>query len=95
MKPRQRRQLTTDHSNLLLVDFTGRLFREGKAVVSADLTGLPRTTRLKHRRGKPRLGKLKGGRLAGRFFTASRERLREVAARLKVHHLANLSGCPA
>ena len=53
----QRRQLTTDHSNLLLVDFTGRLFREGKAVVSADLTGLPRTTRLKHGGGKPRLGK--------------------------------------
>ncbi len=95
MKPRQRRQLTTDHSNLLLVDFTGRLFREGKAVVSADLTGLLERLGSSAERWQARLGKLKGGRLAGRFFAASRERLREVAARLKVHHLANLSGCPA
>jgi hypothetical protein len=42
-----------------------------------------------------RLEKLKSGRLLGRFFAASRERLREVAARLGVHHLANLAGCPA
>ena len=33
------------------------------------------------------------GRLLGRFFAASRERLREVARGLGVHHLANLGGC--
>ncbi len=44
-------------------------------------------------RAKARFGL--GGRLLGRFFAASRERLREVAARLGVHHLANLAGCPA
>ena len=33
------------------------------------------------------------GRLLGRFFAASRARLREVAERLGVHHLANLGGC--
>ena len=42
-----------------------------------------------------RLEKLSKGRLLGRFFAASRERLREVATRLGVHHLANLGGCPA
>ena len=36
-----------------------------------------------------RLEKLRGGRLLGRFFAASRERLREVATRLAVDHLAN------
>ena len=42
-----------------------------------------------------RLEKLSRGRLLGRFFAASRERLRNVAARLGVHHLANLGGCAA
>ena len=45
-------------------------------------------------RWQARLEKLKGGRLLGRFFAASRDRLREVAARLKVHHLANLERLP-
>jgi hypothetical protein len=37
---------------------------------------------------------LRSGRLLGRFFAASRERLREVATRPGVHYLANLGGCP-
>jgi hypothetical protein len=41
---------------------------------------------------RTRLEKLRTGRLLGRFFTASRERLRETARRLGVHHLANLGG---
>jgi hypothetical protein len=41
------------------------------------------------------LEKLRGGRLLGRFFAASRERLRDVATKLEVHDLANLGGCPA
>ena len=32
---------------------------------------------------------------AGRFFAVNRQRLRDVARRLGVHHLANLGGCPA
>ena len=40
-----------------------------------------------------RLEKLSRGRLLGRFFAASRARLREV--RLGLRHLANLGGCPA
>jgi hypothetical protein len=46
-------------------------------------------------RWQARLGKLKGGRLLGRFFAATRECLREAARGLGVHHLANLGGSPA
>ncbi len=80
---------------LLLIDFTGRLFREDKAVVSADLTGIPERLGSTAEHWQTRLEKLKGGRLLGRFFAATRERLREVTPSLGVHHLANLGGCPA
>jgi hypothetical protein len=42
-----------------------------------------------------RIEKLSKGRLLGRFFAASRERLRAVARERGVHHLANLGGCLA
>ncbi len=80
---------------LLLVDFTGRLFRDGKAVISTELTGRLERLGSSADRWQSRFEKLKGGRLLGRFFAASRQRLREVATRLKVHHLANLAGCAA
>jgi hypothetical protein len=41
-----------------------------------------------------RIEKLSEGRLLGRFYAASRARLREVAAGLGVHHLASLAACP-
>ena len=40
-----------------------------------------------------RAGEVEDSRLLGRFFAARREQLRRVAARLGVHHLANLGGC--
>jgi len=82
-------------SYLLLVDYTGRLFREGKTAISAELAGILARLGTSAEGRQARLEKLRGGRLLGRFFAASRERLREVAARLRVHHLANLGGCPA
>jgi len=42
-----------------------------------------------------RLEKLSKGRLLGRFFAASRKRLRDVAERLGVRWVPNLGGCPA
>ena len=39
--------------------------------------------------------KRRGGRLLGRFFAVTRDRLRAVAKQCGVHHLANLGGCPA
>ncbi len=80
---------------LLLVEFTGRLFRDGKAAISAELSGILERIGSTSDRWQARLEKLRTGRLLGRFFAASRARLRELAARLGVHHLANLAGCPA
>ena len=42
-----------------------------------------------------RLQKLSEGRLLGRFFAASRQRLREVAEGLALRRVANLGGCAA
>ncbi len=80
-------------SYLLLVEYTGRLFREGKAAISAELAGILERLGSNAESWQARLLKLAGGRLLGRFFAASRERLRDVAGRLGRHHLANLGGC--
>ena len=80
---------------LLLVDYTGRLFRDGKAAISAELSGIFERLGSTAESWWSRIEKLSKGRLLGRFFAASRERLREVARGLGVHHLANLGGCPA
>ena len=82
-------------SYLFLVDYTGRLFRDGKAAISAQLSGVLDRLGSSVESWQNRLEKLKGGRLLGRFFAGSRERLRSVAAHLGMHHLANLGGCPA
>ena len=39
--------------------------------------------------------RLKNGRSFGRFFAASRDKLRELAKRKSVRHLVNLLGCAA
>jgi hypothetical protein len=44
---------------------------------------------------RARLEKLRTGRLFGRFFAASRQKLRQAAAHLNVRSVANLAGCPA
>jgi REP element-mobilizing transposase RayT len=81
-------------SYLLVVDYTGRLFREGKAALSAELFGILHRIGISLEDWQARLERLRGGRLLGRFFAGSRAPLREVAARLRVHHLANLGACP-
>ena len=77
---------------LLLVEYTGRLFGEGKAVISGELDGIFERLGSNAENWQARLQKLAAGRLLRRFFAASRARLREVAERLGVHHLANLGG---
>ena len=81
-------------SYLLLVDYTGRLFRAGKGAISSELASVFARLGSDAESWSARLLKLSGGRLLGRFFAASRPRLREVAERLGLHHLANLRGCP-
>jgi hypothetical protein len=80
---------------VLLVELTGRLFRNGKAVISAELEEILERIGSTAESWWARIEKLNKGRLLGRFFAATRARLREVAAHLGVHHLANLAGCPA
>jgi REP element-mobilizing transposase RayT len=82
-------------SYLLLVDYSGRLFRAGKAVISSELANIFDWLGTTPDSWWSRLEKLSQGRLLGRYFAAKRERLREVARGLGVHHLANLGGCPA
>ena len=78
-------------SYLRLVDYTGRLFREGKAVISTELAGILDRLGCRADVWQARMEKLRKGRLFGRFFASSREKLREIAARLKVRHLVNLA----
>ena len=77
-------------SYLLLVDYTSRLCRSGKARVSEEVAGiLDRLgtsaeyweARLKALFGKPRI--------LGSYFAFSRDRLRELALRKGLHHLDN------
>ncbi len=80
---------------LMLVEYTGRLLREGKASISAEVTDIFERLGSSAALWHARLQKLSRGRSLGRFLATSRERLHEVAQKLGVHHLANLDGCPA
>jgi hypothetical protein len=82
-------------SYLLLVDYTGRLFREGKTAISRELAGNFDRLGTDAESWWARLEKLGRGRLPGRFFAATRDRVRQVATRLGVRHLANVGGCAA
>jgi hypothetical protein len=80
---------------LMLVEHTGRLVREGKASISAELAGIFERLGTSAEVWQERLMKLRGGRLLGRFLSAGRERLKAAANHLGVQHLANLDGCVA
>ena len=80
-------------SYLLLVDYTGRLFRDGKAMISQGIAGIFERLGTDADTWQARIQKLNGGRLLGRFFAASRERLREVSQRLGLRRAVNLGGC--
>ena len=82
-------------SYLLLVDYTGRLFREGKAAISREVAEIFSRLGSSAETWQARLEKLRQGRLLGRFFAASRKRLREVAEHLGLRRVPNLGGCPA
>ncbi|MGO9471250.1 MAG: hypothetical protein ACLQIB_45740 [Isosphaeraceae bacterium] len=79
----------------MLVDYTGRLFREGKATISREVAAIFERLGTTAETWEVRLEKLSQGRLQGRFFAASRKRLREVAERLGLRRVPNLGGCPA
>ena len=80
---------------LLLVDYTARLFREGKATLSREVAEILDRLGSSADHWQARLEKLRQGRLLGRFFATSRARLREVAERLGLKRVPNVAGCPA
>jgi hypothetical protein len=82
-------------SYLLLVDYTGRLFRKGKAAISREVAEILERAGTTAETWQTRLEALRKGRLLGRFFAASRARLREVAHGLGLRGVPNLGGCPA
>jgi hypothetical protein len=77
------------------VDYTGRLFRERKARISREVNEILKRLGTTAEAWQARLQKLSRGRLLGRFFAASRQRLRQVAERLHLKRVPNLGGCPA
>ena len=78
-------------SYLLLVDYTSRLCRQGKARVSSDLATildrLGTSAEVWSHRIKTLFGKT---RLMGSYFATDRDRLRQLAQKPGVHHLDNL-----
>ena len=82
-------------SYLLLVDYTGRLFRLGKARISNALASVFYRLGTDGETWGSRLKSLRRGRFQGRVFATSRERLSDVKERLKLQRLPNLCGCPA
>src|SRR5262249_10851769 len=81
-------------SYVLLVDYTGRLFRQGKAMVSREVAAILERLGTDADTWQARMQKLNGGRLLGRFFAASRQRLREAKERLCLRRAVNLGSCP-
>jgi hypothetical protein len=76
-------------------DDTGRLFRTGKAAISAKLAGILDRDRLGSSAadGQDRTEKLRKGRWLGRFFAASRSQssANGRAIKLNVRHLVDVA----
>jgi len=79
---------------LMLIEYTGRLVRDGKASIPVGVADIFARLGSSADAWQVRMQQLCSGRLIGRFLASSRERLREAAIKLGVHHLANLDACP-
>jgi len=82
-------------SYLLLVDYSGRLFREGKATISREVAEIFERIGTTAETRQARLEKLGQGRLLGWLLAASpgAPGLREVAKRLGLRRAVNLASC--
>jgi hypothetical protein len=79
-------------SYLLLVDYTSRLCRQGKARVSGEVASILDRLGTSPEVWAERIQRLfSKSRLLGSYFTADRERLRELARQRGVHHLDNVA----
>ncbi len=83
-------------SYLLLVDYTSRLLREGKARVSHEVESIfARLATTTEVWGQTITLLLKRARPVGVTFSFDRDKLRQAARHRRCHHVANLNGCPA
>ena len=82
-------------SYLLLVDYSGRLFRRGKGRISRELASVFTRLGIDGARWEQWLKALRQGRFQGRVFATSRDRLNDAKALLGVQRLPNLCGCLA
>ena len=83
-------------SYLLLIDYTSRLCRAGKARVSREVASLLERLGSSAEVWGQRIQKLFGkARLLGSYFSTDRERLRQLARQRGLHHLDNLVSAPA
>jgi REP element-mobilizing transposase RayT len=77
-------------SYLLLVDYTGRLCRSGKARISQEVAGILERLGTSGELWRHRLTRMFAkSRLLGNYFATSPARLAEIAARRGVHHVDN------
>jgi len=77
---------------LLLVDYTSRLFRRGKARVNSAVAEILDRIGASAEYWSDRMTKmLKSRNLRGRFFAGAREKLAGVSKRYSAHHVHNLS----
>jgi REP element-mobilizing transposase RayT len=82
-------------SYLLLVDYTSRLCRPGKARVSKEMAGIFERLKTSSDQWEERLRKLMGTeRLKGSHFAVTRQTLRSLAKAKGVHHLDNVLPLP-
>ena len=92
-------QAWIDHQlkdHLLLLDYTSRLRRTGKARVSRQVSCILDRLGTSAEVWGFRLQRLLSqDRFLGRYFATHRPRLRELASRRGVHHVDNLGACPA
>ena len=77
-----------------LVDYTGRLFRHGKASISAQLAGIFERLGCSTQTWHNRMERLRDGRQFGRFFVTTRAKLQEIAERLGIRRPVNVAGHP-
>jgi REP element-mobilizing transposase RayT len=83
-------------SYLLLVDYTSRLCRKGKARVSREVASILDRMGTSPDVWAGRIEQLfSKSRLLGSYFTTDRKRLRELAEKRGVHHLDNLTSSAA
>jgi hypothetical protein len=76
---------------LMLVEHTGRMLRDGKASITAEVSDILVRLGSSAAAWQARMQRLQGGRLLGRFIAGSRELLQATAERLGVSRLANLA----